>query len=70
MPMMSRCLSVKAEIAIGTSCRFWERFSAVTTSSSMVLVVVAAAAAVVARRVWAWATPPAKVASSALLNIK
>src|SRR4051812_47996660 len=32
-PWMSRCLEVKAEMAIGTCCRFCSRFSAVTTIS-------------------------------------
>lgn len=41
MPITSRVLSVKAEIATGMSWRFCSRFSAVTTSSSMVLLVAA-----------------------------
>jgi hypothetical protein len=64
MPMTSRVLSVNAEMATGTSCRFCSRFSAVTTSSSMVLVDAA--------RVWAWASvaAPRAAASKALVAMR
>src|SRR4051812_42776326 len=67
IPRMSRRSDVNAEMATGTSCKLWLRFSAVTTSSSMVLDDAATAAGLV----WACAPTAAKaVASTSALEAK